>query len=1806
LLRHAFSRRAIYGSGTPDPALIGVDTFSARWSGQVQPQFSEDYTFVVHADEGALLKINGQIQELRTAASTIQTGSSYHYTNATGNAIVNYGGLIVKPGYFSVGKSVRLDPTSGGLSHAPATPLTYRYDEVTGNIVVTYSSLATVSPGGFVVGETVELDPTSGSIGALGQLPYLITAATSNTFTVNAGPLSFTPTLAIASISMGSPCTVTTVLPHGLATGAVAEVKIASVSGGTFSAGINGFHTLTATGPTTFTVPVDCTVAPTAGTGTANLSGNITVSDNRTGVITAVHATGTGTYSYNTTTGDMVITYAGLAGANPGSVVAGQTILLDPTSGNLSGLSYLGYTVTAATATTFTVNFGAGTFATGTGNVSIIDSANAPNPAAATGFSVNFGPGKYADNSAGGVSLEIVNLPLRDWSAFSGERFVRIPMVGGVRYDIQLDFFENTGFSRCILYWFSPSQPRQVIPSSRLYPDTTPGVTQAPPIQTSPSSAVALVGGAFSHAIAGSNGSNVTISGNPAWLTFSGGVLSGTPPTGAAGQYQILVTTTGPNGTGTSVINLEVQETPGTITHEHWDNYSGTLAALAQTTAAPSGTQSLNELAVTTDFDESFGARIRGYITAPVTGNYYFWIAANSAAELWISNDDEPVNAHRRARVLTGSSTPQQWLVEPGQKSPWLALEAGKKYYLEILQKAGTGAGDNLAVGWQKPGQTGTTPGEIVPAYVLSPYVAPAPGSSPGTLYVATMRAQLGAMGVPPGSPVNGVGTATLRLSADENTAYLKRSWSGLTGPIASEHVHSDPYLSFGSQIIFDIDQPTNPNDGKITDPNDPNYTGLDPQTATYKWTIQDVLPLTKAQIIEILKQGKAYINLHTGANPNGEIRGNFTLASGSRTFTPPPAAPAWADDGNTNAGAARFLAQATFGPNPADIAALKAITPGGGKTRYELWIENQFTKPASHTLAEVLRTENASAQGGAFDETLLFNAWWRNSVSGDDQLRQRVAFALSQIHVVSAQGPLDNNARTLAFFYDMLADHAFGNFRDLLEQTTLTWSMGRYLDMFRNDKPDLSTGRIPNENYAREIKQLFSVGLFDLWPDGTLKLNSRDELIPTYTQREIVGFAHVFTGWDYGYDGAFRTSFNAPANFARNMREVPARHFTGPKRILNNEVLPGLPMQGGQPLDPYATHGTAQFNDPAYQNLPAQELDAAHDQLFNHPNVGPFICRQLIQRLVTSHPSRDYLYRVVQKFNDNGAGVRGDMQAVIKAILLDFEARSTAETAKPAYGKQREPVLRVAAAARAFRPNSFSGTYVQNSTSGRTITINTGTVAHRLAVNNNVFLDFTSGSPAPFVGTYAVQTATTNSFTVLANGWVTGTYSIPANSTVCTVSIGSHWLAAGQKAYFDFTSGPANGLAAFDNTVHTAATSNSVGTTAGSSFTITAPTSPSARSGNVMIPRFSPGSYTTGASGLPAPQERRVTMDTNFDHHLNVGDQVQLNFFTGNPLPTDMVVTVESVVDLNTWTFLATATGTNLGANQGDNGVYQFPLVSQPLNRSGNVTSRPSTFAMGNTDGVIDQSPLNSPTVFNFYLPDYKFPGTLAAQGITTPEFQETAETSVIRQANFLERGIFALGNTNGLSSFNSGGNALVMDLGQWMGNAVSTAGTVGAVLGAGPQTGQAWTSNANLPTLVDRLNTLLLGNALPAAARQEILNLVGHRSIASIAVGNPCTVTTTAPHGYGAVGTTESVTISGVTGGSFTPSINNTFTATITGPNTFTVPVNCTAAGTVTNAVYSVVSYNNSSPSETNRRDRLRLILHLLLTSPDFTIQR
>ncbi|MEO6754712.1 MAG: DUF1800 family protein [Chthoniobacteraceae bacterium] len=1856
----------IWNTGTPDATKIQPDTFSVRWTGQVQPQFSEEYTFVVQADDGCALTINGQAQVLKMVPSVLTGGSTYTYDSTTGDLVINYAGLAVPAGNYSVGETVRIDPSSSNLNHAPTVSPTYDYNPTSGVMTVDYTNLVVGSPGGtrtaasYAIGETVELDPVSGGLGNLNQLPYTITAVSGNTFSVNVGAINFTPTILVSSISAANPCEITTAVNHGLVTGT--QVRIAGITTGTFVPAVNGLYTITVTAANKFTVASACTSAPTVGTGTVNANGNITVSDNRNVVINAIQATGTGTYNYVSGTGDATIDYSAL-GLAANTFQAGQKVALDPTSGSLSGLASTFYTVAApVTATTFTVNFGT-TFTTGSGSIAIITPSGVSVPAGGTtAFTVNIGAGDYANNSTGSINLDIINKSLKDWSSNGNERYVRIPMIGGTRYDIQLDAYESALAARCLLSWFSPSQPKQIIPSERLYPSNLPGAQIAKPAQTSPTDAEALVNAPFSYAVSGSNGGTVTVSGNPAWLTYSGGVLSGTPPVGAAGDYQILITITNAVGTSTSVLNLHVDAPTGSVEREYWTGVLGTTVASIPTATTPSGTANLTSLAGPTDFGDNYGARIRGYLTAPTTGNYYFWISANNAAELWIANDSEPVNAFKRAWVTVGSATPQTWNVESTQKSPWLALEAGHKYYFEVLHKAGVGSGDNVAVGWAKPGESTAAPSQVVPGYALSPYVAPAPGSTPGTLYLASMLAQSPAVS-------NGVGSSTLRLSEDENTAYMKFSHSGLvrtTAPvnsITSKHIHADPYLTHPTAIIYDIDTPATPGDGLITDASNPYY-------GFYKWTLVAVGGLSKADIIEIIKEGKAYINLHTTDYPNGEIRGNYTLAGGTRTFTAPPPPPSLTDDSDTTAGAARFLAQASFGANIADIVALKAIVPAGGKTRYEMWIDDQFntaSKPQTLLLPEVLAREIGDVFG-PFDVRVAFNTWWKTSMSGQDQLRQRVAYALSQIHVVSGQGPLEDNSRALAYFYDTLGANAFGNFRDILIGTTLTPTMGRYLDMLGNDKPDLSIGRSPNENYAREIKQLFSIGLYRMWPDGTLMLTSQDAPIETYTQREIVGLAHVFSGWYYGYSGPFLSSFSAPTDWTRPMREVPARHFTGTKRILNNEVLPGLTTVAGQTLDPYANHLSISYNDPVYQALPGLELNAVHDMLFNHPNTGPFICRQLIQRLVTSSPSRDYLYRVVQKFNDNGSGVRGDMKAVLKAILLDYEARSTDLLAIPAYGKQREPVLRVANAARAFRPSNVGGSYAQTVATLFTGSVNgvnyfgapaitiTTTTPHLLAAGNSVFLEFTDatagGAPAPTTGNYTVLSVTdATHYTIPAPGWLSGTYA-QSLSTV-TVTMSGHWLPGdnanviptGQilpaankgRAYFDFTSGGLAGTA-MDQAVQTVVTSNSydiasgVGNTAtapsingnasGSTFTFTASDS-ATRNGNVAITRF-PGSYScTGRNGI-------ITIDTSYggagsygqqaDHGLSVGDTVFLNFTnsrdTSSGVETstenDLVYTIASVPDPNTFTVQA-RDFPNAAMNS-DNQVVIYPLKAQPLVRNGTLVSRQSTYNLDNTDTDLQQTPLNSTTVFNYFLPEFKFAGTLASQGITTPEFQLTSETTVIRQANFMYAGIFNPGNTNGISSFKSGTNALVMDFTPWM---AATATDLG--LGAPTNLTVPWTHNQNLGVLVDQLGTLVTAGQLSSSAKTLIKNFVS-TPIFSIAPGtapatSPCLVTTVGNH-Y--LNTGDNVLISGMTAsGTFSPAnpfTSNTIARTITkvSNTTFTVTgVTCTAAptaGSLTSAHASVIQYNQGTtvPSDTNKRDRLRAIIHLILTSPDFTIQR
>lgn len=287
--------------------------------------------------------------------------------------------------------------------------------------------------------------------------------------------------------------------------------------------------------------------------------------------------------------------------------------------------------------------------------------------------------------------------------------------------------------------------------------------------------------------------------------------------------------------------------------------------------------------------------------------------------------------------------------------------------------------------------------------------------------------------------------------------------------------------------------------------------------------------------------------------------------------------------------------------------------------------------------------------------------AFFTHALNNPDQLRERVAFALSQIMVVS--GIEIYEAYGLADYQNMLLNDALGNYRSLLQDVTLSPTMGHYLDMANSNKSNPQNGTVPNQNYAREVLQLFSIGLVALNPDGTQQLDVGGAPIPTFDGATINGFASVFTGWTYPPLPGANSQWTNPINFDGTMVAFPDHHEPGTKALLNGYTLPA-------------------------NQTPAQDVADALDNIFNHPNVGPFIGRQLIQHLVTSNPSPAYVARVAAVFANNGQGVRGDLSAVVRAILTDTEARGAAP-ATNVFGHQREPALFITSVLRSLSGQS-------------------------------------------------------------------------------------------------------------------------------------------------------------------------------------------------------------------------------------------------------------------------------------------------------------------------------------------------------------------------------------------------------------------------------------------------------------------------------------------------------------------------------------
>ncbi|WP_235074333.1 DUF1800 domain-containing protein [Asticcacaulis sp. AC466] len=378
-----------------------------------------------------------------------------------------------------------------------------------------------------------------------------------------------------------------------------------------------------------------------------------------------------------------------------------------------------------------------------------------------------------------------------------------------------------------------------------------------------------------------------------------------------------------------------------------------------------------------------------------------------------------------------------------------------------------------------------------------------------------------------------------------------------------------------------------------------------------------------------------------------------------------------------TQTEASRFLTQVSFGATDADIASITGSS-------YASWLDAQIALPvsASHLTwmdarLPVLRAANASANLSA---NQFYESFWMQAAGGNDQLRQRVKLALSEIFVVSFNSTSEN-PRGMASYYDMLGRDAFGNFRTLLEDVTYHPAMGLYLTYVANQKEDAKTGRNPDENYAREVMQLMTIGLWQLNLDGTQKTDLFGNPTPTYTGDDVKGLAKVFTGLSYYNPTPSSATFYGYTRdaemYTKPMIMYNSAHSISAKSFLGTNI---------------AATTTADGNG---------DVKTALDTLFNHPNVGPFLCKQLIQRLVTSNPSGDYVKRCAQAFNNNGSGVRGDMAAVTKSIFLDTEARAISGDAS--YGKLREPILRLGNWMRSFEVTSTSGNWLMGSTSAQT-----------------------------------------------------------------------------------------------------------------------------------------------------------------------------------------------------------------------------------------------------------------------------------------------------------------------------------------------------------------------------------------------------------------------------------------------------------------------------------------------------------------------
>lgn len=543
-----------------------------------------------------------------------------------------------------------------------------------------------------------------------------------------------------------------------------------------------------------------------------------------------------------------------------------------------------------------------------------------------------------------------------------------------------------------------------------------------------------------------------------------------------------------------------------------------------------------------------------------------------------------------------------------------------------------------------------------------------------------------------PGADSSASGIATIRLQGDNAVGLVNISFSGLTSPQSSAQIR--------------IKNP-------VTGPDIESVPRG--QVVDHRWDVTAAQFLVTDQaVLDALLAGNLYLQINSGNFSNGEIMGDFGPADGSTELQVPPSPPPvpTLEGDELDADIARFLTQATFGPSPAAMVELRGLVATNGGNRiaaFGQWIDEQIAMPHAslepYLVAACEQDEkiyfdpaspyynaNQNRQGLAVNN--LRHGWWIGALHSRAQLRERVALALGEIFVISTlDSIIYNYSRGAANYYDMLKRDAFGPYVTLLTDVSKHPIMGQYLSHLQNQMEIMdANGNVivsPDENYAREVMQLFSIGLVELLADGSLRLGADGLPIPTYDQTDITELARVFTGWSFSKYNNPSTSTNVANNttFTRGFGSAVFRYmsqWTNPMKCFEDNGLATNNASYVRYHDNLAKTvlGTA---FPAGRTGPV-ELDAAMALLASHPNTAPFIARRLIQRLVTSNPSAGYVYRVASAFGSSG----GNLGAVVRAILLDYEARALEPTGAVGYGKKKEPMVQYVGLARALGADSL------------------------------------------------------------------------------------------------------------------------------------------------------------------------------------------------------------------------------------------------------------------------------------------------------------------------------------------------------------------------------------------------------------------------------------------------------------------------------------------------------------------------------------